>query len=103
MGATLSRRGSNAIWKRYAGLPLPEDRTERDRALEHYRVAHQDVEDAINQHLRRDPEQHRPARLAWEPLVELLAREGITVTQDELIAMPFAFELSTELLAELDS
>jgi len=49
--------------------------------LEGYRVQRQDVEDAINQLLGRDPEQHRPPRLSWEPLIELLDREGITVTE----------------------
>jgi len=59
------------------------------------------VEDIINSVLGRDPEQMRPPTgLAWEPLIKLLDREGITVAEDELIATPFVFELSDELLAE---
>jgi len=59
------------------------------------------VEDAINQLLGRDPEQHRPPRLSWELLIELLDHAGINVTEDQLIATPFVFEFSDELLAEL--
>jgi hypothetical protein len=81
IGAGLWRRGVSAIWKRYSGPPLPDDHEEQNRVLEGYRVQRQDVEDAINQLLGRDPEQHRPPRLSWEPLIELLDREGITVTE----------------------
>ena len=101
MGAGLGRRGVSAIWKRYSGPPLPEDPEAQERVLESYRVQRQDVKDAINQLLGRDPEQHRPPRLSWEPLIELLDREGITVTEDQLLATPFVFEFSDELLAEL--
>jgi hypothetical protein len=103
MGAAMPRQGIAAIWKRYSGLPLPDDPDQRDRALENYRVTRQDVEDAINQLLGRDPEQHRPPRLSWEPLIELLAGHSITVTDDDLIALPFTFEFSDQLLAELGS
>ena len=59
------------------------------------------MEDIINSVLGRDPEQMRPPTgLAWEALIKLLDREGITVAEDELIATPFVFELSDELLAE---
>jgi hypothetical protein len=81
MGAGLWRRGVLAIWKRYSGPPLPDDPEEQNRVLEGYRVQRQDVEDAINQLLGRDPEQHRRPRLSWEPLIELLDLEGITVTE----------------------
>jgi hypothetical protein len=103
MGAGMPRQGVAAIWKRYAGPPLPDDPDQRDRALENYRVARRDVEDAINQLLGRDPEQHRPPRLSWEPLIELLADHSIAVTDGDLIALPFTFEFSDQLLAELDS
>jgi hypothetical protein len=103
MGAGMPRQGIAAIWKRYSGPPLPDDPDQRDRALENYRVTRQDVEDAINQLLGRDPEQHRPPRLSWEPLIELLAGHSITVTDDDLIALPFTFEFSDQLLAELGS
>lgn len=103
MGAGMPRQGVAAIWKRYSGPPLPDDPDQRDRALENYRVTRRDVEDAINQLLGRDPEQHRPPRLSWEPLIELLAGHSITVNDDDLIALPFTFEFSDQLLAELDS
>lgn len=80
---------------------LPRIPRARERVLESYRVHRHDVEDAINQLLGRDPEQHRPPRLSWEPLIELLACDGISVTEQELLAMPFVFEFTDELLAEL--
>lgn len=100
MGASMPRNGVAAIWKRYPG-PRPEDPDEQHRALEQYRATRRDVEDAINQLLGRDPEQHRPPRLSWEPLTELLASHGVAASDDELIAMPFVFEFSENLLAEL--
>lgn len=100
MGVGMWRTGMNAIWKGYRA-PLPEDREERFRVLANYRVSRHDVEDAINQLLGRDPEQHRPPRLAWEPLVEALDKAGIIVTEDDLLALPFVFELAPELTAEL--
>jgi hypothetical protein len=51
--------------------------------------------------LGRDPEQHPPPRLSWDLLIELLDRHGITMTEEGLIATPFVFEFSDELLAEL--
>jgi len=64
-------------------------------------VQREDVEDVLNYLLGRDPEQLRPPSLAWEPLIELLDREGITMTEDQLIETPFVFEFSDALLAEL--
>jgi hypothetical protein len=101
MGAGMPRRGIAAIWKRYSGPPLPEDPEAQRRGLERYRVQRQDVEDAINQSLGRDPEQHKPPRLSWGPLIELLAQEGISMSEEQLIATPFVFEFSDQLLAEL--
>ncbi|MGI8715371.1 MAG: hypothetical protein ACR2NR_19760 [Solirubrobacteraceae bacterium] len=96
----MPRRGSSAAWKRSNGPRLPKE----GPLLENHCVERQDVEDIINSVLGRDPEQMRPSTgLAWEPLIELLDREGITVTEDQLIATPFVFELSDELLAELAS
>jgi hypothetical protein len=60
MAAGLWRRGVSAIWKSYSGPPLPTDPEEQSRVLESYRVTRHDVEDAINQLLGRDLEQHRP-------------------------------------------
>ena len=85
-------RGIGAITKRYAGPPLPEDPDARRRVLDAYRVQRHDVEDAMNQMLGRDPELHRPPRLSWGPLIELLAEHGKVAFEEELIAMPFLFE-----------
>jgi hypothetical protein len=101
MGSRGQRRGIAAITKRYAG-PLPEDPDARRRALDAYRVQRHDVEDAMNQLLGRDPEMHRPPRLSWGPLIELLAEHGKVVTEDELIAMPFVFEFPAGSLAAFE-
>lgn len=63
MGAGGQRRGTAAIWRRYAGPPLAEDPDARRRELDAYRVQRHDVEDAMNQLLGRDPKMHRPPRL----------------------------------------
>lgn len=102
MGAAGPRRGIAAITKRYAGSPLPEDPDARQRVLDAYSVQRHDVEDAMNQLLGRDPEMHRPPRLSWDPLIELLAEHGTAVSEDQLIAMPFEFEFSAEALAALE-
>jgi hypothetical protein len=102
MGAAGPSRGIAAITKRYAGPPLPEDPDARRRALDAYRVQRHDVEDAMNQLLGRDPEMHRPPRLSWGPLIELLAEHGEVVTEEELIAMPFMFEFPAESLAAFE-
>ena len=102
MGAAGPRRRIAAITKRYAGPPLPEDPDARRRVLDVYRVQRRDVEDAMNQLLGRDPEMHRPPRLSWGPLIELLADHGNLVTEEELIAMPFVFEFPAESLAAFE-
>lgn len=94
-------RGASAIWTRYAGPPLPEDAGESERVLAAYRVQRSDVEDAINQLLGRDPEQHRPPRLAWNFLIERLAEHGTVISEEQLIAMPFRFEFSEAAIAAL--
>ena len=101
MGAAGPSRGIAAITTRYAGPPLPEDSDARRRVLDAYRVQRHDVEDAINRLLGRDPEMHRPPRLSWGTLIELLAEHGRVVSEDELIAMPFVFEFPSEALAAL--
>lgn len=98
MGAAGPSRGIAAITKRYAGPALPEDPDVRRRVLDAYLVQRHDVEDAMNQLLGRDPEMHRPPRLSWGPLIELLAEHGKVVTEEELIAMPFEFEFPAESL-----
>jgi hypothetical protein len=100
MGAAGPSRGIAAITKRYAG-PLPEDPEARRGVLDAYRVQRHDVEDAMNQLLGRDPEMHRPPRLSWDPLIELLAEHGKVVTEEELIATPFVFEFSAQSLSAL--
>ena len=102
MGAAGPSRGIAAITKRYAGPPLPEDPDARRRVLDAYRVQRHDVEDAMNQLLGRDPEMHRPPRLSWGPVIELLAEHGKVVAEEELTAMPFVFEFPAESLAAFE-
>lgn len=103
LGAGGQRRGIAAIWKRYAGPPLPDEPEARRRALDTYRVRRHDVEDAVNQLLGRDPEQHRPPRLAWDGLIRVLHEHGLDRDEEELIAMPFEFEFSPASEAALDA
>ena len=102
MGAAGPRRGIAAITKCYAGPALPEDPDARERALAAYHVQRHDVEDAMNQMLGRDRQMHRPPRLSWDPLIELLAEHGTNVSEDQLIAMPFKFEFSAAAHAALE-
>jgi len=96
------RYGVGAIWHRYRGPRLSDDPEENDRLLnETYRVGLPDIEDAINQMLGRDPDQHRPPRLSWGHLQEALTKVGIKVTDDELIALPLEIELSQPVQAEI--
>jgi hypothetical protein len=55
------------------------------------------VQDAINQMLGRDPEQHRPPRLSWQGLLAALAGEGIQATEQDLIDTPLRLDLSDEV------
>lgn len=88
MSAGGIRRGIGAIWKRYDGPPLPDDPEAQRRALDSYRVRRYDLQDAINQLLGRDPEQHRPPRLAWDALMRVLHEDGTDLGEEELIADP---------------
>ncbi|MGA2930414.1 MAG: hypothetical protein ABSG43_31420 [Solirubrobacteraceae bacterium] len=93
IGIGLRRRGTGAIWKRYVGPPaLPGDPDERERFLNEYRIRQRDVEDAVNQMLGRDPEQHRPPHLSWQTLIERLGKEGLELREDQLIELPFSCE-----------
>jgi hypothetical protein len=103
MGSGGPRRGIAAIWKRYSGPPLPDDPEAQCRVLENYRVQRRDVEDAVNQLLGRDPEQHRPPRLSWTPLIEVLAEQGTVLTEDELLTKPFAFEFTADSIAAFEA
>jgi hypothetical protein len=100
MGAAGPSCGAGAIAKRYTGPPLPEPDA-RQRVLDAYRVQRQDVEDAINGMLGRDPEMHRPPRLSWGFLIDLLGEHGKVVSEEELVTIPFVFEFSAEALAAL--
>jgi hypothetical protein len=103
LSVTMSRVGPGAIWKTYTGPPLPTDPVRRELALARYRVQSNDVRDAVNQLLGKDPEQRRPRRLGWEALIELLARHQILATEEALIDAPFSYVFSDELQAELRS
>jgi hypothetical protein len=96
------RRGVGAIWHRYRGPRLSEDPGEETEPLNQtYRVGLSDIEDAINQMLGRDPEQHRPPRLSWGKLIDALASAGVPVTEQELIDAPLSLQLSPRVKAEL--
>jgi hypothetical protein len=96
------RHGIGAIWHRYRGPQLSDDPAEHERLLrETYHVGLSDIEDAINQALGRDPDQHRPPRLSWGPLQDALARAGIEMTEEELIALPLNIELSDQVQTEI--
>jgi hypothetical protein len=102
LGFSGPRDGFGAIVHRYRGPLLSDDPDEHQRLLdETYHVSLPDVEDSINQMLGRDPELHRPPRLAWSGLIAALAAVGISVTEDELIATPLTLELSDEVKAEI--
>jgi hypothetical protein len=73
------------------------------RALEGYRLQLQDIEDSVNCLLGRDPEQSSPPRLAWGSLIRALRDEGIEISEAELLAAPFVFEFSDEVLAALSA
>jgi hypothetical protein len=96
------KRGLAAIWRQYRGPRLSDDPQEHERLLaESYHVGLPDVEDAINQMLGRDPEQHRLPRLSWDKLLAALADEGIKVSEQELIAVPLVIDLSPRVETEL--
>jgi hypothetical protein len=101
MSTGFGRSGANAIVKGWRGPPLPTDPEEEMRVLEEYRLQLHDIEDAINQMLGRDPEQTSPPRLSWGPLISVLHDEGIRISEAELIDLPFVFEFSEQLLAEV--
>lgn len=96
------RTGVAAIWHRYRGPQLSENPEEQWRLLnETYRVGLPDIEDAINQMLGRDPDQHRPPRLSWGHLIDALAAVGVSMTEEELIALPLDINLSDQVKAEI--
>jgi hypothetical protein len=97
-----SRHGIAAIWHRYRGAQLSGDPEEHDRLLHQtYHVGLADIEDAVNQMLGRDPDQHRPPRLSWSGLQRALTEAGIEADEDELIAAPLTVKLSPDVKAEI--
>lgn len=81
------RHGVAAIHHRYRGPKLSDDPGEEVRMLEEtYHVGLSDVQDAINQMLGRDLEQHSPPRLSWMNLLAALSLEGVSVAAEDLIA-----------------
>jgi hypothetical protein len=99
-GMSGPRRG---IWHRWHGPQLPANPEEADRIVLHeHRVDLKDIQDGINQMLGRDPDLHHPPRLAWHNLISALSDKGISVTEQDLIAVPLVVELSYEVQAELE-
>jgi hypothetical protein len=96
------RRGLAAITHRYRGPKLSDDPDEEEEILQRtYRKQPSDIEDSINQMLGRDPELHRPPRLAWDNLIAALAEAGILASEDELIATALEMVLEPEVQREL--
>ena len=96
------RRGVGAIWWRYRGPRLSDDEREHERLLnETHHVGRPDIDDAIDQMLGPEPEQHRPPRLSWAGLQAALTDAGIDATETQLIAAPLMVELSPEVEAEI--
>jgi hypothetical protein len=96
------RHGIGAIWYRYRGPQLHDDPGEHERLLdETYHVSLSDVQDAVDQMLGRDPEQHRPPRLSWDGLLRALDMDGVRSSEQELIATPLIVDLSDEATAEI--
>ncbi len=65
------------------------------------RVSRSDIEHEVRFMVGRDTDQ-APPRLAWEQLAEVLEREGVAISEGQLVVMPFVVEFSVELLAALD-
>ena len=95
------RSGVRAIWKRYSGPSLPSDPGEEMALLQAYTLKAQDIEDAVNQMVGRDAEQESPPELSWGPLIMALRAQGVAVTEEKLLSMPFRFEFTEELIAEI--
>ena len=53
--------------------------------------------------LGRDPELHRPPRLAWDGLIAGLATEGIHADEETLIETPLTMDLAEEVRVALDA
>jgi len=97
------RHGIGGVWHRYHG-PRPDGEQELTEYIErNHHVGPADIQDGINQMLGRDPELHRPPKLAWTNLINALAEHDIHVTEDDLINTPLTMELHSEIQAELEN
>jgi hypothetical protein len=96
------RHGISGVWHRYHG-PRPDNDQNLDEYIQrHHHVGPADLEDGINQMLGRDPNLHRPPRLAWIRLIEALAEHDIQATEEDLIAVPLTVELHPEVQTDLE-
>jgi hypothetical protein len=82
-------------------LEPPSSRGHQRLLRETYPVELSDIQDAVNQMLGRDPDQHRPPRLSWDGLLKALAAARITTAEQELIEAPIRLVLSDAARAEL--
>jgi hypothetical protein len=71
------------------------------KAPNHYHVCELDIRESIDQMLGRDPELHRPPRLAWENLVAALQARRHSVAVDQLQALPLTVVLEQAVKEEL--
>jgi hypothetical protein len=94
-GVAGPRSGSGAAWCRYH--PACSGKEGGD-----YHVCALDISESIDQMLGRDPELHRPPCLAWHSLLAALLAINLTVTVEQLQAIPMTLILDNEVEAELD-
>jgi hypothetical protein len=66
-------------------------------------VSMSDVQDAIDQMLGRDLEEHRPPQQSWDGLLGALRNAGVPTDEQELIATPLTVELSDDAAAEISN
>ena len=102
MGFSAQKDGIAAIMHRYQGPKLSADPDEHERLLrETYHVSYTDVVDHINQMLGRDPELHKPPRLAWSNLITAVENAGARTTEAQLIDAPLELDLADEVKTEI--
>jgi hypothetical protein len=65
------------------------------------RVRLKEILDAMDTMLGRNPDMHRPPRLAWGNLIIALDKNGVQATEPMVIAAPFVVDLRPELRAVL--
>jgi hypothetical protein len=89
-------------WRSDAPTPAGGSDAQRDLLRLRYRGGPLDIEAKINRMLGRDPNLHRPQRLAWEPLISALARADVRTTEEELITRPLMVELDEDVRTILE-